>query len=56
MTVERPDGTLHSIPVGWTDLAPLDPYVVISGGRSRFRVEDLVALVDLVTVAAGRSR
>ncbi len=55
MTVEHSDGTLHSIPVGWTDLAPVDPYVVISAGRSRFRVEDLVALVDLVTVATGRS-
>jgi hypothetical protein len=54
--VEQPDGTLYSIPVGWTDLAPVDPYVAISGGRSRFRVEDLVALVHLVAVAAGRSR
>lgn len=56
VTVEHPDGVLHSIPVGWTELAPVDPYVAISGGRSRFRVEDLVALVELVSVVAGRSR
>ena len=54
VTVEYPDGTLHSIPVGWTDLAPVDPYVVISAGRSRFRVADLVTLVDLVGVAGGK--
>lgn len=56
VTVEHPDGTLHSIPVGWTDLAPIDPYVVIGRARSRFRVEDLVALADLMAVTARRSR
>lgn len=55
VTIEHPDGTLHSIPVGWTDLASIDPYVVVSGGRSRFRVEDLVALAELILVAARRS-
>ena len=54
MTVEHSDGTLRSIPVGWTDLAPVDPYVVISTGRSRFRIADLVTLVDLVDAAGGK--
>ena len=55
VTLEYPDGTLRSLPVGWTDLAPVDPYVVISAGRSWFRVEDLMALVDLIAIAGGKS-
>ena len=41
-------GELVSLPVEWTDLAPEDPFVVIAAGRSAFRVEDLLALADLV--------
>jgi len=48
VTVERPDGSLHSVPIGWTDLRPADPYLSLGGGRSRFRVEDLLALVAMV--------
>jgi len=42
------DGALTSIPAGWTDVDPPDPFVAISAGRSAFRVEDLVALASLL--------
>jgi len=41
-------GSEASIPIGFTDLRPPDPFVVISGDRSLFRVGDLLALVKLV--------
>jgi hypothetical protein len=36
-----PQGQLASLPVGWTSLALLDPFVALSAGRSLFRVADL---------------
>jgi hypothetical protein len=48
VTFEHSDGTLHSVPLGWTDVVPADPYLSVGGGRSRFRVEDLLALAGLV--------
>jgi hypothetical protein len=45
---EQSDGSLGTVPVRWTDWAVPDPYSSIGGGRSRFRVEDLVRLADLV--------
>ena len=56
MTFEHPDGGLCSVPVNWTDFVPVDPYVSVGRGRSRFRVEDLVALAELVAARAARSR
>ena len=41
-------GVQRSLPRGWTDAADVDPFVVLAAGRSAFRVEDLVALADLV--------
>jgi len=41
-------GELFSLPAGWTDVAPLDPFVVIAQGRCPFTAEDLLALADLV--------
>jgi hypothetical protein len=41
-------GRLMSIPTRWTDLAASDPFVVLSAGRSAFRVEDLLELVRLL--------
>ncbi len=41
---------LISVSAGWTDLEPPDPVVVISSGRSPFRLEDLLELVRLVAV------
>jgi hypothetical protein len=56
VTFEHPDGGLRSVPVNWTDFVPADPYLSVGGGRSCFRVEDLVALADLVTTRAAGSR
>jgi len=42
------DGQLTSLPAGWTDVDPPDPFVAIADGRSMFRVEDLVALASLL--------
>jgi Family of unknown function (DUF5372) len=42
------DGVQRSLPRAWTDAADPDPFVALAGGRSRFRVEDLIALVQLI--------
>jgi len=41
-------GFLASLPISWTSAAPEDPLVVVSDGRSRLRVDDLIELVALV--------
>ena len=41
-------GRMKSLPARWTDVVPEDPYVMTSAGRSRFRVDDLLALVELL--------
>jgi hypothetical protein len=41
-------GELGSLPTAWTDVADVDPFVVMSAGRSPFRVADLLDLADLV--------
>ena len=38
------EGRLASIPTTWTDIAALDPFVVVAAGRSLFRVTDLLEL------------
>jgi len=53
VTLQLPDGAPYSVPLSWTDVLPADPYVSLGGGRSRFRVEDLLALADLLA-ARGR--
>jgi hypothetical protein len=53
VTVETADGSLRSLPVGWTDLLPVDPVVTLGRGRAPFRFTDLLTLADLVE---GRSR
>jgi hypothetical protein len=53
VTVEMADGTLRSLPVGWTDLLPVDPVVRVGRGRAPFRLTDLLALRDLID---GRTR
>ena len=42
------EGTQRSLPRGWTDAADPDPFVAVAGGRSAVRVEDLLALVELL--------
>ena len=46
-------GQLVSVPARWTDRVAPDPVVVISAGRSPFRLEDLLELTRLVA-ALGR--
>jgi Family of unknown function (DUF5372) len=48
VTFEHPDGSFHSVPVGWTDSVPADSYLSVGRGRSYFRVEDLRVLATLV--------
>jgi hypothetical protein len=47
------DGQLFSLPLGWTDAAPVVPFVEMAAGRSPFRAEDLVALAELVAGSRG---
>jgi hypothetical protein len=44
------DGVQTSLPAGWTDVGPVDVFVKVAGGRSPFRVEDLVRLGELIDV------
>ncbi|MHB8874618.1 MAG: DUF5372 family protein [Myxococcaceae bacterium] len=39
---------LHHVPLGWTSVAPADPFRAVANGRCRFRTEDLLRLADLV--------
>ena len=53
------DGTLTSVPVAWTDAAEPDAFVVVAAGRSSFRVEDLLAVAEVIdglAPATGRKR
>ncbi|MBM3216949.1 hypothetical protein FJZ36_18805 [Candidatus Poribacteria bacterium] len=45
-------GEARSLPARWTSAAAEDPAVVVSAGRSCFRVVDLLALVKLVREAS----
>ncbi|MDQ6784586.1 MAG: Y4bD/Y4pK family protein [Actinomycetota bacterium] len=42
------EGQMCSVPAGWTDVDPGDPFVVVAAGRSAFRVDDLVSLASLI--------
>ena len=41
-------GRLRFLPTDWTSLAPPDPFVQASAGRSHFRIEDLLQLTALI--------
>jgi hypothetical protein len=41
-------GHVASVPARWTSVEAEDPFVVVSAGRSRFRVVDLIELVALL--------
>ena len=49
-------GRLRKIPAGWTDVVAEDPFVIVSAGRSAFRVADLLKLADLTEVLKPRRR
>jgi hypothetical protein len=42
------DGTVARLPCSWTDAQGPDPYSILSEGRSRFRLDDLLKLVEVV--------
>lgn len=42
------NGRLFSVPAGWTDAAPVDPFVEIAEGRCPFTTDGLLSLADLI--------
>ena len=47
---------MRSLPTAWTSEAEEDAFIALSGGRSAFRPEDLLALAELLAgIAAGAS-
>ncbi len=42
------DQRVHSLPAAWTDVEEPDLFVAMSGGRSLFRPDDLLALAGLL--------
>ncbi len=49
-------GRQHSLPVGWTDVAPPDIFVEMAAGRSALRVGDLIELAVLVEQLSKQAR
>ncbi len=49
------DGGLFSLPAGWTDVVPADPFVVVADGRCPFIIEGLLALADLIDGLGSRA-
>ena len=47
------EGTVCSLPVGWTDAVAADVFVAMAAGRCALRVDDLVALSELVVTLEG---
>jgi len=41
-------GKVRKFPTAWTDLVGPDPWLVVSAGRSAFRLDDLLLVVELV--------
>jgi hypothetical protein len=42
------NGVLFSLPAGWTDVEPIDPFVVAADGRCPFTAGGLLALAGLI--------
>jgi hypothetical protein len=47
------DATLRSLPRAWTDAADPDVFVTLAAGRTPFRVEDLLALAEVIDGLGG---
>ena len=43
------DNLIATVPIEWTDVHGIDPFVEQSQGRAYYRVEDLLKLSDLLT-------
>ena len=41
-------GSVFSLPAGWTDAGPVDPFVVVAAGRCPFTLAGLLGLADLI--------
>ena len=41
-------GAVRLVPLEWTDVDGVDPFVELSSGRSYFRMMELLRLVDLI--------
>lgn len=51
------DGNHFSLPARWTDAAPVDPFIEISQGKSTVRIEDMLALSQLMrTITEGEGK
>lgn len=48
------NGEVASLPAAWTDIDPVDPFVVIAAGRCPFRVQDLLGVADLLDAVRSR--
>jgi Family of unknown function (DUF5372) len=48
VTYLGPEQRTRSVPIAWTDLATVDPFVTVAAGRAPFRLEDLIMLRALV--------
>ena len=48
------NGVLFSLPAGWTDVAPADPFVMVAAGRCPFTTASLLALADLTDRLRGQ--
>ena len=42
------EGRVRSLPASWTTAGAVDPYVVLSAGRSLLHLQDLLVLVETV--------
>jgi hypothetical protein len=49
------NGVLFSLPAAWTDVAPVDPFVVVAEGRCPFTTADLLALAELIDRRRGQA-
>ncbi len=48
------EGELVSLPAEWTDVVPVDPFVLVSAGRCPFHVAALLELAELIEAGARR--
>ncbi|MFC1680959.1 DUF5372 family protein [Pseudomonadota bacterium] len=51
---EDDQGDQKSVPIGFTDALPLDPFVIVAAGHSRLRIQDLLDLTVLVNTDTGK--
>ena len=47
--LEAEEGRVHRLPIGWTSLGPVEPWVAVAKNRSLFRVDDLIRLAELIS-------